>query len=85
MFVVASHSFHMVSTFLYACVCVDYMCIDSYKLSNKLPYKAYPNSFQDEVRSDRKEGGKRGRKPGRKAADKVDMKAKLGEVAHIIK
>jgi len=41
----------------------------------------FPNSFQDEVRSDRKEGGKRGRKPGRKAADKVDMKAKLGEYA----
>jgi len=29
---------------------------------------------------ERKEAGKRGRKPGRKAAaDKVDMKAKLGE------
>jgi hypothetical protein len=35
------------------------------------------------LRSDRKEGGKRGRKPGRKAADKVDMKAKLGEFADI--
>jgi hypothetical protein len=49
---------------------------------NRLPCKVYPNSFQDEVRSDRREGGKRGRKPGRKAADKVDMKAKLGEFAH---
>lgn len=27
----------------------------------------------------RKESGKRGRKPGRKAADKVDMKVKLGK------
>jgi hypothetical protein len=62
-----------------------HICIDSCKLSNNLPYKAYPNSFQDEVRSDRKEGGKRGRKPGRKAADKVDVKAKLGEVAHFVK
>jgi hypothetical protein len=36
------------------------------------------------VRSDRREGGKRGRKPGRKAADKVDMKAKLGEFKHFL-
>lgn len=28
----------------------------------------------------RKESGKRGRKPGRKSAEKVDMKAKLGEL-----
>lgn len=34
--------------------------------------------FQEGTRGDRKEGGKRGRKPGRKA-EKVDMKAKLGE------
>lgn len=27
----------------------------------------------------RRESGKRGRKPGRKSADKVDMKAKLGQ------
>lgn len=40
--------------------------------------------FQDGLRTERKEGGKRGRKPGRKAADKVDMKAKLGEFRDII-
>lgn len=40
--------------------------------------------FQDELRTERKEGGKRGRKPGRKAAEKVDMKAKLGELEDII-
>jgi hypothetical protein len=40
--------------------------------------------FQDELRTERKEAGKRGRKPGRKAADKVDMKAKLGEFGDII-
>ena len=28
----------------------------------------------------RKESGKRGRKPGRKSGDKIDMKAKLGEL-----
>lgn len=31
----------------------------------------------------RREGGKRGRKPGRKAADKVDMKAKLGRFSQL--
>lgn len=37
------------------------------------------NYFFQEEGTQRKEGGKRGRKPGRKAADKVDMKAKLGK------
>lgn len=37
------------------------------------------NFYFQEEGIQRKEGGKRGRKPGRKAADRVDMKAKLGK------
>lgn len=51
-----------------------------FQILNVLQTRQFIYAVFVQLLQERKEAGKRGRKPGRKAAaDKVDMKAKLGE------